>query len=354
MVLQTLLRHSNTHSLALTMHFQDIPHKNLLVSAVIAVLAVSATFYLTQDERTARGERMLTTQAIPEIKEVAGDIDTDHDGLPDWKEKLYGSDMNVLDSDNDGTGDGDEVRIGRNPALPNTAKQGEAATDKFAYLEDPNIATSSTDLLGIKKEFFARYLAEGSKEIKETTYRDLIRRADVKKFIPKHELLDLSISSDNRVDAIREYVNAFGDIIEKYSSHRMEQSEDALIEAVMETKNKEAGEELQLLSLAYRNFSSDLLNLTVPSGLARAHLLIVNGYAGMGDGLFAVVKIRENPVDGTAGYQAYLTYRLDVINGYALIVAHIANQSIVFTPEEAGYPFYKSATIENTGPRSAQ
>lgn len=38
------------------------------------------------------------------------EIDTDQDGLKDWEEKLWGTDPNKADSDNDGISDGDEIR----------------------------------------------------------------------------------------------------------------------------------------------------------------------------------------------------------------------------------------------------
>ena len=322
------------------MRFQELQHKNLIVSAMVALTAVSLTFYLTRGEELFSSEKTLIVQALPEVKTGAEDIDTDLDGLPDWKEKLYGSNPYVVDSDEDGTRDGDEIRVGRNPAVPNTAMSGEAVNDKLAYLEDPDIATSSTDLLGIKKEFFARYLAEGSKEVKETTFRDLIQKVDVKAFVPRHELLDLTISSDNSTEGVRAYVNAFGLIIKKYLNHRMKESEDQLIKAALTRSDKGTIEELQLLSIDYKNFAADLLALEVPSALARAHLLTVNGYEGMGRGILGITRAHEDPLYAAAAYEAYLKYRLDVVNGYAFVVVYVGNEGITFTKDEPGYPFY--------------
>ncbi|MDO8521074.1 MAG: hypothetical protein Q7S52_03085 [bacterium] len=323
-----------------------LSHKGLTISAVIALSAVLLIFFLTRSNEFSFGETALLTQTLTEIKSGPSDIDTDRDGLPDWKEKLYGSNIEEADSDRDGTNDGDEVRVGRNPAVANTGKASEEPTDKLAYLEDQNIATSSTDLLGIKKEFFARYLAEGSKEVKEGTFQNLMKTVDVKKFAPQHELLGLTISSDNNAAGIKVYINAFGTIIKKYLKQPMKMSEDALLKAVMTKKDRGAEGELQLLAIAYKNFATDLLAIQVPSALAQAHLLIVNGYKGMGIGLLSVAKIHEDPINGTAGYEAYLKYRLDVIEGYGMIVAYVVKEHITFAGDEPGYPFYWITTAK--------
>ncbi len=323
------------------MRFQELPHKNVIVSAVVAFIAVSTAFFLTRSEEVFPGEKTLVVQALPEVKNGPEDIDTDYDGLPDWKEKLYNSDIYVADSDGDGVKDGDEVRVGRNPAVPNTAKQGDEVNDKLVYLEDPDIATSSTDLLGIKKEFFARYLAEGAMEIREETFNKLMKSVDAEKFAPQYELLDLSITSDNSAEGIKTYVNAFGIVIEKYLKHPMSKSEDDLIAEALNDKRGGPHDELQLVAIGYKNFAADLLALPVPTALAQAHLLIVNGYEGMGVGLMSVARIQEDPLNGTAGYEAYLKYRLDVTNGYALIVAHIGKERVVFGNTEPGYLFYQ-------------
>jgi len=60
----------------------------------------------------------------------------------------------------------------------------------------------------------------------------------------------------------------------------------------------------------------------------------------MAGGLLALKDIQTDPINGTAGYEAYMKYRLDVTTGYALIVAYVADQQITFAPDEPGYPFY--------------
>ena len=105
------------------MRFQTLQHKNVITSAVVAlgIFLIALTTLHQQGEvsslQTLVAQTLTTTQTTT-------DIDADRDGLPDWKERLYGSDINKPDTDGDGTGDGDEIAQKRNPVIRNTAGAG--------------------------------------------------------------------------------------------------------------------------------------------------------------------------------------------------------------------------------------
>ena len=322
------------------MNFSTIQHKKMIASGVIALVVLAIGFYVSHSAQFGSIDKKLATQDITAVNDDAQDADQDKDGLPDWKEKLYGSDMYAIDSDKDGTNDGDEVRSGRNPAIANTAKTGKTPTDILKYLQDPNFATSSTDIQGIKKEYFAKYLAERSKDIRETSFRDLIRKeVNPTAFKPTHELLELKVTSDNSAESVRRYVNAFGVLINKYTV-RTNRTEEEILDDAMTNKNPSALKELQYPAVTYRNFVKDLVSLEVPAVLAKAHLEIVNGYEGMEKGILGMQFMYSDPPQGAAGYQTYTKYRFDVTEGYANIVAYVGQHSLTFTKDEPGYPFY--------------
>jgi hypothetical protein len=267
--------------------------------------------------------------------------DTDQDGLPDWEEHIYGSDPINTDSDLDGTPDGQEIREGRDPAKKNTAGEVKEPNDKLKVIQDPHFATSSTDILGLKKEFFAKFLTVRGEEIRATTYRDLIKGLDVKKFTVKNQLADLIITSNNDAESLRTYGNMFGTFIIKYTE-RTHRTEEEILADGMKATDDMILRELQLPAISYRNFSLDLKSLQVPSGLAQSHLLIVNGYEGMSKGLLGLKEMHANPINGGAGYQAYTKGRIDVTRGYAEVVLYFKKKNVIFTKDEPGYPFYKT------------
>lgn len=262
--------------------------------------------------------------------------DTDGDGLLDWEERIYGCEPENPDSDSDSTNDGDEVRAGRDCAKA-------APDDLLPVIADPNFATSSTDVLGLKKEFFAKYLAAQAQDIRETTFRDLLKNFDTKKYRSTYQIVDLNITSDNSVEAMHTYGNAFGAFIVKYTK-RTHRTEEEILEDALPDKNSKLLQELQLPAITYRNFAKDLLELSVPSSLAKHHLTIINGYDGMSKGLLGMQKLFVDPIDGGGAYQVYTKQRLNVTNGYAGIVATLSENRVVFTTNEFGYPFYRPNT----------
>ncbi len=309
-------------------------HKNLIASAVVALIVVSMGFYFTQNENggASRFAKNTATQKTPATTDDAMLRDSDADDLPDWEERLRGSDPFVADTDKDGTTDGAEVLAGRDPI-----KKGP--NDIVPVLAGPNFATSSSDLYGIKKEFFAKYLATASREVRETTFRDLVKGFNPEKFTPTNELLDLNVSSDTSDEALRVYGNDFGLIIKKYTAKPLRTEEEILKEGLA-TKSDASLKDLQLLIIAYRNFSRDLKALPVPIPLAEEHLKIVNGYDGMSRGLLGMLRLFSNPVDGAAGYQTYTRMRLEMVLGYSGVVAYLSKRQIVFSQSEPGYPLY--------------
>lgn len=320
-------------------NLQILPHKNLILSSVVALSIFAVGFLLTHKKEAELRPSALATQH-PSTVQTEVYIDTDNDGLPDWKEKLLGSDLNNPDTDGDGTNDGDEMRLGRNPLMRNTAGKGILPNDKLTTLGDRRFASSSANMSNAKKEFFAKYLAEGSKNIKETTFRDLIKKVDAKAFAPQEQIINLKISANNSTEGVKTYLNAFGTVFKPYLVNSIGRSEDAILTDAVTKKDPSSMADVQILAGLYKNFASDLLDLRVPSTLAKAHLLIVNGYEGMAQGLVRLGNIQKDPINGTAGYEAYMKYRLDVAKGYAMIVVDVAHQHIVLTADEPGYPFY--------------
>ncbi len=336
-------------------------HKKLLLSATVALGIILVGFFVHERDALMNfgvkhfaGDEQ--SRNMPLTMATSTDItarDTDGDGLPDWEENIYGSDPFVADTDGDGTPDGQEIREGRDPTKPNTAQPGQPPNDMLPIIQDPHFATSSTDILGLKKEFFAKFLAVQGENIRATTYRDLIKGFNVKKFVARNQLADLNISSNNDIESLRTYGNAFGKFITKYTEHTHRTEEEILAEGMKATDDVIL-RELELPAISYRNFSLDLKGLQAPSGLAQSHLLIVNGYEGMSRGLTGMEEMHASPVDGAAGYQAYTKGRLDVTEGYAGVLLYFKTKNVVFTKDEPGYPFYvaleKVATLGTSTP----
>lgn len=335
-------------------------HKKILLSFACALVIIVFGFLVHERDalRQFSEERFASDKKAQDVNLIMGTStdmttrDSDMDGLPDWEERLYGSDPFIVDSDKDGTPDGQEVRVGRDASKANTAKKGKEPNDKLKVVQDPHFATSSTDVLGLKKEFFAKQLAVYGKDVRNTTMRDLMKGFDAKKFNVKNQLIDLDVASANDAASLHAYGNTMGALITKYTE-RTHRTEQEILEQGMKAKSDVVLRELQLPAITYKNFSRDLKEMKVPSALARAHLLIVNGYEQMSKGLLGMQVMHTNPIDGAAGYQAYNKGRTEVTQGYAGVMLYLNSKAAVFTAEEPGYPLYKmilNATTPSSKP----
>ena len=100
---------------------RNMKHGMLIMSGAIALLIFCAGFIYTEGARIKKHfsakEEPLVANSLPlsGASPTVFDKDTDEDELPDWEEKLYGTDMNNSDTDGDGATDGEEIRLGRNP-----------------------------------------------------------------------------------------------------------------------------------------------------------------------------------------------------------------------------------------------
>jgi hypothetical protein len=105
-----------------------LPSKNFLIALSIAIVIIVITIIFNYAKPNAAKYNSLVATNASSTSVL--DIDSDGDGLPDWKEALYGTDPHKADTDGDGTNDAEEIALGRDPLKPNTAPKGQEPNDK--------------------------------------------------------------------------------------------------------------------------------------------------------------------------------------------------------------------------------
>ena len=109
----------------------NLPSKKFIVALSVAIglviIAIIINYWKTNTTKYTNDNLVLGANASSSIM----NIDTDKDGLEDWKENLYGTDPQKTDTDGDGTTDADEITQNREPLKANTAKVGEEPNDKI-------------------------------------------------------------------------------------------------------------------------------------------------------------------------------------------------------------------------------
>ena len=200
---------------------------------LIAILG----FLVSQPNNTKYDTSMLTTESTSalHLTSVSKLInkDSDKDGLKDWEEGLWSTDLNNPDTDGDGTNDGDEVDDNRNPNLPgpdDELNQGFVLQKKENNNENFEEDLTATDLFS--QNLFGEYLSlRGSgQHISDTAKSSLVTSViedtldtEINK---QYKISDLNIVEDNSAVALKKYGNDFISITQLYSQDLTEDEVD--------------------------------------------------------------------------------------------------------------------------------
>jgi hypothetical protein len=129
-----------------------LPSKKFITALSIAVFVILVAIALTYIK--PGGTNNNNNLSVLSATTTPSEIDSDHDGLPDWEEALYGTDPHNPDTDGDGTPDGEEIKEGRDPLKANTAPKGQEPNDKISpalIAESDAIANADQNLNATEK-----------------------------------------------------------------------------------------------------------------------------------------------------------------------------------------------------------
>jgi len=199
-----------------------LPNKKIVILAIFALLILTVGFfrlgygdkYLSKDILLKAGNNL--TAVDKTIESLSKD--TDNDGLKDWEEALWKTDVNNSDTDGDGTTDGEEVKTGRDPLkLGPDDKLEERVYSSGQNLSQGTGVSRSTSTVNLT-ELFAKNLGlQTSNEINPLSAdnQDLLSRANsstekllkdfIASFSPVLSESEFNVSSDNSKTAIEKY-----------------------------------------------------------------------------------------------------------------------------------------------------
>jgi hypothetical protein len=298
----------------------------ICISSIIAIsiVAIAIQIYFPSEKGTLTDESKRRGDAEVIISKM--DSDSDEDGLPDWIEGAYGTDIFNPDTDADGSKDGEEIVLGRNPLVSGP----HDVIDKILSI------ASSTSPYEAKKLFLESFMGREARNIQTTVLNDMVEKFDPTKIQDRYTLQDLQVSFDLATSSIREYGNQINSILLKYSKIKTT-PETTIIQRALQTNTPSELEKLQLIIVQYREITHDLRALKTPSNLAENHLLLVNAYDVMSRGLNLVQNLFNNPVEGAAGWQAYFSKNIFLADGYYGIMEKLLEYKIIYNKDEPGY-----------------
>ncbi len=282
----------------------QLPSNKVGLVLIFVVLSVASTIFFTKiklPEKLVDLENVdLLVRRNTDNNTKSGDADAD--GLLDWQEELYGSDPDNADTDGDGTNDGDEVSLRRDPTVP--APNDPLLTTKDLFNTNVNLdgyATGTvTDKLSVK--LFSEYFTlKRNDKLNDETQEDLVNKlatdavknSDFKDYFVKSDLTIISSSKDT----VKIYGTEFAQI--------------SITSILRMDSYKNLSEKQYMTNIAneYQNLAQNLAYINVPDVAGDAHLKIVNQAYQAGTLIKGMLDVDADPVEVTlaiAQYQASL------------------------------------------------
>lgn len=311
-----------------------------VVLGAIIILGLIVFFNNKGDESDRGGDGAVVASGAETFDPGAFELDTDGDGLRDWEESLWGTDLNNPDTDGDGTPDGEEVRLGRDPLIPGPNDVLEPSTiPTYKRTDTENLTTTQA----FERDYYngiAQLSAEGqlSDQTLQTLIMGLAREYIVAEQIGnKYSAADLSVSSDPTIATIKDYGNRLGAVAHTYAGVNFE-VELSSIQTVIETGGAAGIGELDRIISDYSTAEAALRTIgTVPFALLDAHLKILNGVAGIAHSLAEMKEtLTTDSLKSMINLSVYQQGVLLIVQGSQEIDEYLDGRNITFSPQEPG------------------
>lgn len=326
-----------------------LPSKKLVAVILVIVAIVSGAFLWSRWKENGKEDLVFnrntgTQNSVKSLVETISQQDSDEDGLPDWEEALWKTDAKNPDTDADGTSDGEEVKLGRNPAKKGP---GDALEKDIAVLDTTAVGTPDQKSLN-ETDIFMRELLAKYFELKgsgNTSSRSLEELAS----LMSDELLttgissantyratDILMKSDNSPTSLRSYGEAMGKI---FAEEPVRESELQVLSRVLESGNPDELEMLIRYQKEYSALVKKILSVPAPPALASAHVGLLNEIGAIASSVGAMSDVLTNPIRSLSGISQYQKSLKNIEEHMKNIGSIFNSNGIIFKKGENGYLF---------------
>ncbi|MBU4087056.1 MAG: hypothetical protein KKB21_05775, partial [Nanoarchaeota archaeon] len=130
--------------------------KILVILILIAIISAAAYYFFFLNKNNAEpipeeNAEVMENEEVEEV-EIDKELDSDQDGLPDYLEKILGTDENNSDTDGDSYTDFDEIKNGYNPLTSEKYTEEEWGKVKDIIKSEDEIFFISNTLLMLAQE----------------------------------------------------------------------------------------------------------------------------------------------------------------------------------------------------------
>jgi Bacterial TSP3 repeat len=309
-----------------------LPSKKILVMLALLIVGIGALVIYAY-ERGSNTDYINTSNqnalvvASSSVSAATSQIDSDHDGLPDWEETLYGTDPHNPDTDGDGTPDGQEVALGRNPLV-------KGPNDFLASKNNPNATSTEKENLTLTdtfaRNFFTEYMNMQQSGVQITSTNadqiasDYLKKTPLPSITAKqYTQADLSLTDSDQAH-LSSYQNAITAIFAKYWPTG-KTNELSIMQQAFVNNDTKALDNMTVIISAYQNTLSNSLTLSVPKLAVSLHLNMINSLSVYIQTLKMIQLAYTDPLSGLVGLNAYQTNQANVLVSMANLRMYFIN-----------------------------
>ena len=329
------------------------PFIRIVGALIIVAGGIYGAYILATHEKSADTSVVGVDQAPiiiadnPLLKQVA-DLDSDKDGLRDWEEHLWKTSAMNKDTDGDGTSDGEEVSMNRNP----TVKGPRDSMRETIDLEDNLTPESLADLTAterLSREFFVKYMSykKGGKSLTKAEQNQLLeetlQKATEEVTLGKtYSEKDIVITTANDTGAYELYGNSIGSAILRNSFKT--ENELVLLERALRTRSVDDLNTIGKIAAGYRAILADFLLVPTPKDLVKEHVRLISNIDTIATALKNMTLIASDPVQSIVAVANYESYVNELLASIQDIQSTLRQHDVTYSPEETGAIFMKTGT----------
>ena len=329
-----------------------LPSKNFIktVVSIITVLVIGwLVLYIWDLGKNGKEPSADLADSSQKNLEAEANKDTDGDGLKDWEEDLWKTEITKNDTDSDGTIDGDEVKAGRNPKIAGACDK--TCTDKLETPEETSqkkgTDSASTFTAKIAEEFGKNYFAGkglvGGESFSASAQQSLADSIalGIEQGIAAYQ--DVFKKEDIKISeslGAKEYLNKLGGAFSK-NFKNVSGSELDIVNSVVSGENFKNIKLFDPLIEAYKNMTFYLQKEIVSKPYAELHLELLNINQNT---LFAIrnmKEIEEDPAKAIVGMGLYTQESERAEEFLKKLKSQVEKDGITFAENEGGYFFNK-------------
>jgi len=333
-----------------------LPNKKFILIAVISLLVAGGGFFVFKNYNSEKSrkiaEQELSSASEPVIAQEI-DKDSDNDGLKDWEEALWKTDLNNPDTDKDGVSDSQEIKEGRNPLLAGNGKTDKIQSpqsEKSLAEQEAQLPPTLTAAFG--QEFFIEYMRlkqESGGELSQADKDGLVNSmasslGDIGKNVDDYLKSDIKIASTDDEKTIKDYANNLALLIKKYFDP-LPETEMAIFQKGLENQAEDELKKLEPLADAYSNTAKEMTSLITPAGFSESHLKLINCFSSIAKELNEMQRFFTDPMQSTLAFPRYQEKAEQAFSILLEISAYFSENKIVFEENEPAQFFQIYITL---------